>query len=205
MSLVDTSAPDDWDAQAATFDDEPDHGLRDAAVRSAWSDLILPLVPPAPSDVADIGCGTGSLSLLLAAAGHRVRGLDLSRQMLAAAERKAQAAGVAVGFDRADAADPPYRAGSFDAVVVRHLLWALSDKDAAVARWAGLLRPSGVLLLIEGRWSTGAGVSAAECREVVLRHRDRATVRTLADPALWGRVVDDERYLVVSSGTEMAA
>ena len=57
----------------------------------------------------------------------------------------------------------------------------------------------------EGRWSTGAGVPAAECREIVLRHRDRATVKTLADPALWGRVVDDERYLVVSSGTEMAA
>ncbi len=204
MSPVDTPAPDDWDVLAATFDDEPDHGLRDAVVRSAWSDLILPLVPPAPSDVADIGCGTGSLSLLLAAAGHRVRGLDLSPQMLAAARRKAQAAGVAVGFDQADAADPPYRAGSFDAVVVRHLLWALSDKDAAVARWAGLLRPSGVLLLIEGRWSTGAGVSAAECREIVLRHRDRATVRILADPTLWGRAVDDERYLVISSGTEMA-
>jgi hypothetical protein len=33
---------DDWDAAAAAFDDEPDHGLRDPAVRSAWADLLLP-------------------------------------------------------------------------------------------------------------------------------------------------------------------
>ncbi|MGW0652064.1 SAM-dependent methyltransferase, partial [Streptomyces umbrinus] len=27
----------DWDAESATFDDEPDHGLRDPAVREAWA------------------------------------------------------------------------------------------------------------------------------------------------------------------------
>ncbi|MYR55167.1 SAM-dependent methyltransferase, partial [Streptomyces sp. SID625] len=27
----------DWDAQAAVFDDEPDHGLRDPRVRAAWA------------------------------------------------------------------------------------------------------------------------------------------------------------------------
>lgn len=27
----------DWDALAASFDDEPDHGLRDAEVRRAWA------------------------------------------------------------------------------------------------------------------------------------------------------------------------
>ncbi|WP_203791425.1 hypothetical protein [Paractinoplanes rishiriensis] len=35
-----------WDRQAATFDDEPDHGLRDPAVRDAWIALLTP-VPPA--------------------------------------------------------------------------------------------------------------------------------------------------------------
>lgn len=199
MSPVDPLPTDDWDVEAATFDDEPDHGLRDAAVRSAWSDLIVPLLPMARSTVADLGCGTGSLSVLLAAAGHHVRGLDRSPQMLAAAVRKARAAGLAVAFDRGDAADPPYRTGSFDAVLVRHVLWALPDRDAAVARWAALLRPSGVLLLVEGRWWTGAGLTAAECRETVLRHFDDAVVRRLDDPALWGRTIDDERYLVVGT------
>lgn len=27
----------DWDAEAASFDEEPDHGLRDPEVRRAWA------------------------------------------------------------------------------------------------------------------------------------------------------------------------
>jgi hypothetical protein len=38
-----------WDGQAATFDDEPDHGLRDEGVRSAWRRLLLPVLPPVPA------------------------------------------------------------------------------------------------------------------------------------------------------------
>ena len=66
--------------------------------------------------------------------------------------------------------------------------------------WARLLRPGGRLVLVEGRWGTGAGLPADECRELVLRHRGEADVRQLApDPALWGRRVDDERYLLLST------
>ena len=54
-----------WDNQAATFDEQPDHGLRDPHVRAAWEQLLLPRLPPAPAMVADLGCGTGSLSVLL--------------------------------------------------------------------------------------------------------------------------------------------
>ena len=58
-----------WDSQAAAFDDEADHGLRDPRVRDTWRRLLLTHLPPAPAAVADIGCGTGSLSVLLAAEG----------------------------------------------------------------------------------------------------------------------------------------
>ena len=44
-----------------------------------------------PHSVLDLACGTGSLSLLLAGRGYRVIGADLSEDMLAEAERKAQA------------------------------------------------------------------------------------------------------------------
>ena len=49
----------DWDSQAATFDDEPDHGLRDPRVRDAWLRLLLGHLPAAPAAVADPSCGTG--------------------------------------------------------------------------------------------------------------------------------------------------
>jgi SAM-dependent methyltransferase len=187
---------DDWDSYAETFDAEPDHGLENPRVRAAWADLVLPQLPAVPATVADIGCGTGTLSVLLALSGYEVRGLDTSPRMLEAARRKAAGAGVEVAFEQADAADPPYSAASLDAVVVRHVLWALPDPGAAVERWAALLRPGGVLLLIEGCWSTGSGLSAAECERLALGHLDSVTVRRLEDPTLWGRPVDDERFLL---------
>ncbi|WP_435833085.1 class I SAM-dependent methyltransferase [Kitasatospora purpeofusca] len=52
-------------------------------------------MPPAPADVLDVGCGTGSLSLLLAEAGHRVAGVDLSPEMVARSRRKLFDAGLA--------------------------------------------------------------------------------------------------------------
>ena len=44
-----------------------------------------------PHLVLDLACGTGSLSMLLAGRGYRVIGADLSEDMLAEAERKADA------------------------------------------------------------------------------------------------------------------
>ena len=44
----------------------------------------------------------------------------------------------------------------------------------------------------------GAGLTAAECRALVLEVRQEADVTRLDDPALWGRDIDDERYLLVS-------
>jgi SAM-dependent methyltransferase len=79
------------------------------------------------------------------------------------------------------------------------VLWSLPDQNAVLANWTRLLRPGGRLVLIEGSWSTGAGLPAADCRELVLRHRTTAVVRQLAaDAALWGGPVEDDRYLLVS-------
>ena len=187
-----------WDDAATTFDDEPDHGLLDPGVRAAWAALLLPLLPPAPARILDLGCGTGSLAVLLAGAGHEVSGVDSSGRMLSLARAKAASAGVPLHLVRGDAADPPFAPASAD-VLCRHVLWALPDRDAVVARWVRLLRPGGRLVLVEGNWATGAGLTAVDCRAAVLRHRNEAVVRQLgADSALWGRDVDDERYVLVS-------
>jgi ubiquinone/menaquinone biosynthesis C-methylase UbiE len=156
-------------------------------------------MPDPPARILDLGCGTGSLAVLLAQAGHEVTGIDASMQMLALARAKAATAGVRLDLGRADAADPPFGPASADVVLCRHVLWSLPDQDAVLANWTRLLRPGGRLVLIEGSWSTGAGLPAADCRELVLRHRTTAVVRQLAaDAALWGGPVEDERYLLVS-------
>jgi NAD(P)H-hydrate repair Nnr-like enzyme with NAD(P)H-hydrate dehydratase domain len=52
--------------------------------------------------------------------------------------------------------------------------------------------PNGRLIVVGGRWSTGAGLTAAEC--VALP--GEGDVHPLTDPTLWGREITDERYLV---------
>jgi ubiquinone/menaquinone biosynthesis C-methylase UbiE len=188
-----------WDSQALTFDDQPDHGLRDPHTREAWKQLLLPQLPPAPAMIADLGCGTGSLTVILAASGYTVTGLDIAPQMIKAAQAKATAAGVSARFVISDAATPGLSADRFDVVLARHVLWAMPDTGAALGQWARLLKPHGVLILIEGRWHTGAGMTAAQAEQAVRRHRAEVTMTPLSSPLLWGSPITDERYLLTST------
>lgn len=185
---------DDWDAEAERFDEELDHGLLQASVRAAWGELMLKEVPPG-SAVLDLGCGTGSLSVLLAEQGHEVTGVDLSPRMLEQAVAKADNHGVNIRFLLGDAADPPVEPG-FDVVLARHLVWALPDPSKALDRWLGLMPADGRLVLIEGLWGTGAGISADTLSSIVTPKTTTMSVRLLADPALWGRTLTDERYVL---------
>jgi SAM-dependent methyltransferase len=207
-----------WDAAAETFDRDADHGLRDLPVREAWRARLVDWLPPAAADVLDLGCGTGSLSLLLTELGHHVVGLDLSAAMVDAARGKCL--GRTARFEQADAADPdPALLGDdrqVDVVLARHLLWTLPDPHAALARWVGLVRPGGRLVLVEGHWSVpggpgayaqgadampwSSGARAEEVSAALDPLVDHLQVVCLSDdPTLWGRPVDDERYAVVAS------
>ncbi|MGP3965800.1 class I SAM-dependent methyltransferase [Nonomuraea sp. 3N208] len=209
-----------WDAAADSFDEEADHGLRDSRVRAAWADRLAAWLPESRADVLDLGCGTGSLSLLLAERGHRVAGVDLAPRMVARARAKLAGTGAVVLVG--DAARPPVGEQRFDVVLARHLLWTIPEPEAALTRWAALLRPGGRLVLVEGRWSTSSegrdqdltaergsgagmpwdgGVSAGDLVAAVrLTVADLADlhVDVLTDPALWGKEIEDERYAVVA-------
>lgn len=160
--------------------------------------MLTARLPREPSHIADLGCGTNSLTVLLAEEGHAVTGVDFSVQMLAQARAKPVRGSGALRLILGDAGWPPLRAGAFDAVVCRRVLWALTDVDAALQRWATLLRPGGSLVLIERRWSTGGGLAADEVTSALALLGRSATVTPLMDERLWGRNIDDDRYLIVS-------
>lgn len=189
----------DWDAEAASFDEEPDHGLRDPEVRRAWAGRLRGWLPGRAGDVLDLGCGTGSLSLLASEQGHRVTGVDLSPAMVTLAREKL--AGRDALFLVDDAAAPPVGEQRFDAVLVRHVLWALPDPGRALRHWCGLLRPGGRLVLVEGMWGSVApvGIPAERLTGLLAPIAGRVRVERLSDdPLLWGRTVTDERYAVLA-------
>ncbi|MFJ4716958.1 class I SAM-dependent methyltransferase [Streptomyces sp. NPDC088785] len=188
-----------WDEAAATFDDEPDHGLRDPAVRAAWAERLDDWLPAGPAAVLDLGCGTGSLSLLAAERGHRVTGIDSAPRMLERARHKL--ADHDARFHLGSAAAPPVPPGAYDVVLVRHVLWALPGPEDVLRHWLTLLRPGGRLVLIEGVWGAldPVGIPADRVLDTLA-----PLVRTVRhtplsqDARLWGGPVRDERYAVVA-------
>ncbi|QBR92397.1 class I SAM-dependent methyltransferase [Nocardioides euryhalodurans] len=191
-----TSPTELWDDEARTYDEAADHGLADPACRAAWRDLLLGVLPSPPARVADLGCGTGTLSLLLAEEGFEVTGVDFSPEMLQRARTKA---GHVVRFHEGDAAAPPLEEAAHDVVLCRHVLWALPSPSEVLERWLRLLAPGGRLVLVEGDWSTGAGLSAEATLALVRGTGREATLRRLPEPVFWGREITDSRYLVVSA------
>jgi ubiquinone/menaquinone biosynthesis C-methylase UbiE len=196
---------DYWTALAGSFDAEPDHGLRSPVVRAAWAARLREWVPGSGADVVDVGCGTGSLSLLLAEQGHRVVGVDVSAGMATRARQKFADAGRRLPVVLGDAAEVPVRAGWFDVVLARHLLWALPDPVAALRQWVRLLRPGGWLVLIEGRWAASdsttpwsGGVPSDVLAAAVGPWVARVHVELLTDPRLWGKEIEDERYVLLA-------
>lgn len=183
-----------WDLEAASFDDEPDHGLADPRTRAAWRDLLLGAFPSAPARVADLGCGTGTLTRLLVDEGYTVDGLDLSPEMIRRARAKVPEARFGVG----DASSPALESATYDVVLSRHVLWAMTDPETAFGRWVDLLKPDGVVVLVEGRWATGAGLTAKAAEGIVRTARTEVEVRHLPEDVYWGKAIEDERYLLIS-------
>ncbi|MGC2203784.1 MAG: class I SAM-dependent methyltransferase [Stellaceae bacterium] len=152
-----------WNRRAAGFDEDFGHSIRTAAERAAWDRILNLMVPQRNAlDALDVGCGTGFLSLELAARGHRVTGIDFAPAMLAEARRKSAERGFSIRFEEGDAENLPFAAASFDLVVSRHLLWTLPHPEAAIDEWIRVLRPGGRLAIADGQFDPGVLVHQHE-------------------------------------------
>ena len=187
---------EEWDKEAPQFDNEPDHGLRHPDVRQAWKALLQATIIPSAERILDLGCGTGSLSLLLAELGYDVIGADFSPKMLDIAREKSEQAGYVIPYHEMDASYPEFEAESFDVIVCRHVLWALPEPENVLKRWQNLLKPNGQLILIEGFWHTGAGLHADDILAILPSNMTGAVHHMSDNPNYWGKEVHDERYLI---------
>jgi len=96
------------------------------------------------SRILEVGCGTGRTACYLAEQGHEVTAVDLHGGMVAKAQRRADALGLAVTFRQADACNLPFDAASFDAVIVESVT-NFADAKRAVSEYYRVLRGGGSL------------------------------------------------------------
>jgi ubiquinone/menaquinone biosynthesis C-methylase UbiE len=103
--------------------------------------------------VLEIGCGTGSLLLLVKKTqpGAEVVGLDPDPNALAIARRKARRAGVELSLDQGFADALPYPDGSFDRVLSSFMYHHLSRqvKEATLREVRRVLKPGGRFHMVD--------------------------------------------------------
>jgi ubiquinone/menaquinone biosynthesis C-methylase UbiE len=99
--------------------------------------------------VVEYGCGTGAFALAAAERGAQVIATDVSKVMLAYAQRRAETAGHAVQFVHAGFLSYQHAAAPADVVVSKFALHHLPDfwKQQALSNIHALLRPGGIFYL----------------------------------------------------------
>lgn len=115
----------------------PDDYARNAAFVPALGKPVVDLLAPREGErVLDLGCGDGVLTELLVEAGARVKGVDASHEMVAAAKARGidaeVADGQALGFDAA-----------FDAVFTNAALHWMLEPEKVAAGVFRALKPGG--------------------------------------------------------------
>ena len=112
---------------------------------------MLDALGPGPFRLfVDLGTGTGRTLELFAGRYARGLGFDLNQSMLAYAEGKLSAHGIAHAEVRhGDLYDLTLQAGVADAVVMHQVLHFLAEPGAAIAEAARILAPGGKLLIID--------------------------------------------------------
>ena len=135
-----------WSALTPLYDGVVRTLTRERTWRPAF---VAQIAPKAGETILDVGCGTGSLAILLkhAAPGARVVGLDPDKDILARAAAKANAAGVEIEWRHGLADDAPIMGPAFDKTVSSLVFHQVppAGKTAGIAAMLAATRPGGEL------------------------------------------------------------
>ncbi len=198
MELPEELSPrEGYAAWAACYDDDgnPLTALEGPAVR-AW------FGPLAGRRALDLGCGTGRHTRALVEAGATVAALDPSPEMMARARAKLRDRAV-VWARHALPGPLPFRAGTFDLVVLGLVAEHVADLAGALGEVARVLVPGGRCIVsalhpdrtAEGQRARFIDPETGRRRPITTYHRTAAQYHEAA--AVAGLVVESERSLIV--------
>ena len=98
-------------------------------------------------EVLEFGCGTGSTAIAHAPYVKHIRAIDISSKMIEIAQGKADADDVKnVTFEQSTLDDLDVPDETFDAVMGHSILHLLENRDDAIAKVYGMLKPGGVFV-----------------------------------------------------------
>lgn len=132
-----------WDRIAERYSRDP---IADEAAYQKKLEVTRGYFRP-DMEVLEIGCGTGSTAILHAPHVKHIQAIDISSKMIEIAQGKADAEGIAnITFQQStvDEFSAPDR--SYDAVLALSILHLLEDRNAAIAKIHGWLKPGGIFV-----------------------------------------------------------
>ena len=137
-----------FDRIAATYDGL-NHGLS-LNIDRRWRRQTVAAMPPAPH-VLDVAVGTADLAIAILRGGkaERVTGIDLSTEMMAIGEQKAEKGHWPVEFVYGNAQQMPFEDNTFDGVTCAFGCRNFSDLDAGLKEMYRVLKPGGQVTILE--------------------------------------------------------
>ena len=151
MSTTPTSTTTELDALKARLKATwmaGDYGVFATYMEPGALDILAGWHIPPGTEMLDVACGAGQLTIPAARAGVRATGVDIATNSLQQARARAAAEGLEVRFDEGDAEALPYPDASFD--VVTSLVGAMfaPRPERVAAELVRVCRPGGRILMV---------------------------------------------------------
>ncbi len=131
-----------WDRVAPGYSEQPISDAESYARKLAATQALM-----RPNmEVLELGCGTGSTALEHAPHVAHIEATDVSAAMIAIGRQKAKSAGIDNVSFRQSSVEEFENNDSYDMVLALNLLHLLPDREAALAKIHGLLKPGGLFI-----------------------------------------------------------
>ena len=100
----------------------------------------------------DLGTGAGLMAIELARLGFETTAMDYNDDMLNEAFALSKKLGLDIEFIKGNIENPLIRNNSFDIIVAKDSVWNLEKPEDAYRRWKDILRPGGLLIIIDNNY-----------------------------------------------------